>query len=117
MEFKLIHVILELQSLYIEGGCTALGQIVDAIVDCNVAIALDGNYAKEISRRATLLEMVRDYEQAACDLKRLTVVLETQSNERDKQFDSSNRSKGVKESRKARKHLISVEDQAKRRHP
>ncbi|XP_027926546.1 uncharacterized protein LOC114183653 [Vigna unguiculata] len=95
----------------------ALGQIADAIADCSVAIALDGNYAKAISRRATLLEMVRDYEQAACDLKRLIVVLETQSNERDKQSDSPSGSKGVKESRQARQRLLSVEDQAKKGTP
>ncbi|BAT85214.1 uncharacterized protein HKW66_Vig0048560 [Vigna angularis] len=95
----------------------ALGQIADAIADCSVAIALDGSYAKAISRRATLLEMVRDYEQASCDLKRLIAVLETQSNERDKQSDSPNGSKGVKESRQARQRLLSVEDQAKKGTP
>jgi len=61
--------------------------------------------------------MVRDYEQAACDLKRLIAVLETQSNERDKQSDSPNGSKGVKELRQARQRLLSVEDQAKKGTP
>ncbi|CAJ1913063.1 unnamed protein product [Sphenostylis stenocarpa] len=95
----------------------ALGQIADAIADCSVAIALDGNYAKAISRRATLLEMVRDYEHAACDLKRLIAIIETQSNERDKQSDSPNGSKGMKESRQAHQRLLSVEDQAKKGTP
>ncbi|KAL2320716.1 hypothetical protein Fmac_029685 [Flemingia macrophylla] len=95
----------------------ALGQIADAIADCSVAIALDGSYAKAISRRATLHEMVRDYEQAACDLKRLLAVLETQSNERAKQSDSPSGSNGVKESRQAQQRLLSVEDQAKKGTP
>ncbi|KAK7396218.1 hypothetical protein VNO78_17067 [Psophocarpus tetragonolobus] len=83
----------------------ALGQIADAIADCSVAIALDGNYAKAISRRATLHEMVRDYEQATCDLKRHITVLESQSNE------------STKESRQAHQRLHSVEDQAKKGTP
>ncbi|KAG4915892.1 hypothetical protein JHK87_053449 [Glycine soja] len=95
----------------------ALGQIADAIADCSVAIALDGNYAKAISRRATLYEMVRDYEQAACDLKRLIAVLETQSNERAKQSDSPSGSNAVKELRQAHQRLLSVEDQAKKGTP
>ncbi|KAG5055093.1 hypothetical protein JHK85_007603 [Glycine max] len=95
----------------------SLGQIADAIADCSVAIALDGNYAKAISRRATLHEMVRDYEQAACDLKRLIAVLETQSNERAKQSDSPSGSNGVKELRQAHQRLLSVEDQAKKGTP
>ncbi|RDX72126.1 DnaJ-like subfamily C member 7, partial [Mucuna pruriens] len=95
----------------------ALGQIADAIADCSVAIALDGNYAKAISRRATLHEMVRDYEKAACDLKKLISVLEMQSNERAKQSDSPSGSNGVKESRQAHQRLLSVEDQAKKGTP
>uniref|UniRef100_A0A368UJR5 J domain-containing protein n=1 Tax=Glycine max TaxID=3847 RepID=A0A368UJR5_SOYBN len=95
----------------------ALDQIADAIADCSVAIALDGNYAKAISRRATLHEMVRDYEQAACDLKRLIAVLETQSNERAKQSDSPSGSNAVKELRQAHQRLLSVEDQAKKGAP
>ncbi|KAL5080428.1 hypothetical protein RYX36_008849 [Vicia faba] len=66
----------------------ASGQIVDAIADCSMAMALDGNYAKAISRRATLHEMVRDYEQAACDIRRLISVLGSQSNEKAKNSES-----------------------------
>ncbi|XP_027350429.1 uncharacterized protein LOC113861663 [Abrus precatorius] len=95
----------------------ALGQIADAIADCSMAIALDGNYAKAISRRATLHEMVRDYEQAACDLKRFVAVLETQSNEKAKLSDSPSGSNGGKESRQAHQRLHSVEDQAKKGTP
>ncbi|KAL2329199.1 hypothetical protein Fmac_022626 [Flemingia macrophylla] len=53
----------------------ALGQITDAIADCCLAIALDGNYLKALSRRATLYEMIRDYAQAARDLRRLVSLL------------------------------------------
>ncbi|RDX64417.1 DnaJ-like subfamily C member 7, partial [Mucuna pruriens] len=53
----------------------ALGQITDAIADCSLAIALDGNYIKALSRRATLYEIIRDYAQAASDLRRLVSLL------------------------------------------
>ncbi|KAJ0083877.1 hypothetical protein Patl1_29519 [Pistacia atlantica] len=53
----------------------ALGNITDAIADCSLSIALDGNYIKAISRRATLYEMIRDYWQAATHL-RLTAIEE-----------------------------------------
>ncbi|KAK6144065.1 hypothetical protein DH2020_020885 [Rehmannia glutinosa] len=54
----------------------AMGQILDAIADCSLAIALDGNYYKAISRRATLYEMIRDYGQAIADLQKLEVAEE-----------------------------------------
>ncbi|KAI3687798.1 hypothetical protein L1987_81501 [Smallanthus sonchifolius] len=56
----------------------ALGQITDAIADCSLAIALDPNYLKAESRRASLYEMIRDYGQAAKDLQRLVSLLTTQ---------------------------------------
>ncbi|XP_020982162.1 uncharacterized protein LOC107492642 [Arachis duranensis] len=92
----------------------ALGQIADAIADCSMAIALDTNYVKAISRRATLHEMVRDYEHAACDLRKLISVLESQSNQKANQSDSPSGSPAVKELRQAHQRLSSVEDQAKR---
>ncbi|KAI5430400.1 hypothetical protein KIW84_034834 [Lathyrus oleraceus] len=95
----------------------ASGQIADAITDCSMAMALDGNYAKAISRRATLHEMVRDYEQAACDIRRLISVLGSQSNEKAKHSESPNGSTGGKESRQAQQRLLAVEDQAKMRTP
>ena len=61
--------------------------------------------------------MVRDYEQAACDLRRLISVLETQSNQKAKQSDSPSGSHGLKESRQAHQRLLSVEDQAKKGMP
>ncbi|KAI3782644.1 hypothetical protein L2E82_12697 [Cichorium intybus] len=63
----------------------ALGEVVDAIADCNLAIALDGNYLKAISRRANLHEKIRDYEHATLDLQRLITLLE--NHEEDKHED------------------------------
>ncbi|TVU05196.1 hypothetical protein EJB05_48350 [Eragrostis curvula] len=48
----------------------AMGQILDAIADCSLAIALDAGYSKAISRRSSLYELIRDYYQAANDLRR-----------------------------------------------
>ncbi|CAO2180288.1 unnamed protein product [Urochloa humidicola] len=59
----------------------AMGQILDAIADCSLAIALDADYAKAISRRSSLYELIRDYEQAENDLRRLIALLEKQLQE------------------------------------
>uniref|UniRef100_A0A0E0JGY8 J domain-containing protein n=1 Tax=Oryza punctata TaxID=4537 RepID=A0A0E0JGY8_ORYPU len=59
----------------------AMGQILDAIADCSLAIALDSNYSKAISRRAGLYELIRDYDQAGNDLRRLISLLESQLQE------------------------------------
>ncbi|KAI5054968.1 hypothetical protein GOP47_0030113 [Adiantum capillus-veneris] len=56
----------------------ALGHIADAIADCGRAIVLDSSYAKAISRRATLHEIIRDFGQTCNDLQRLIIVLEKQ---------------------------------------
>ncbi|CAK9183828.1 unnamed protein product [Ilex paraguariensis] len=94
----------------------ALGEISDAIADCSLAIAFDGNYPKAISRRATLYEMIRDYEQAANDLQRLVSLLENQSREKVQQSDTPNRSCGniVKELKRAHNRLSSMEEKAKK---
>ncbi|KAG7555045.1 DnaJ domain [Arabidopsis suecica] len=60
----------------------ALGQFSDAIADCSLAIALDQNYSKAISRRATLFEMIRDYGQAASDMERYVTILTKQMEEK-----------------------------------
>jgi DnaJ family protein C protein 7 len=60
----------------------ALGQFSDAIADCSLAIALDQNYSKAISRRATLFEMIRDYGQAASDMERYVNILTKQMEEK-----------------------------------
>ncbi|KVI12103.1 DnaJ domain-containing protein, partial [Cynara cardunculus var. scolymus] len=75
----------------------ALGEVVDAIADCNLAIALDDNYLKAISRRANLHEKIRDYEHAALDLQRLISLLEKQCE-----------AKYVEELRIARQRLSSI---------
>lgn len=59
----------------------AMGQILDAIADCSLAIALDTSYCKVISRRASLYELIRDYDQAENDLRRLISLLEEQLQE------------------------------------
>ncbi|KAF8724201.1 hypothetical protein HU200_021221 [Digitaria exilis] len=59
----------------------AMGQILDAISDCSLAIALDADYAKAISRRSSLYELIRDYDQAENDLHRLITLLEKQLQE------------------------------------
>ncbi|KAG6427106.1 hypothetical protein SASPL_111346 [Salvia splendens] len=90
----------------------SLSQIVDAISDCSVAIALDEDYAKAISRRATLHEMIRDYKQALNDSQRLVLLLETQS--KSKTQSRSSGSSGVRDLRKARRRLATVEEKAKK---
>ncbi|KAF4373662.1 hypothetical protein F8388_025356 [Cannabis sativa] len=92
----------------------ALGQIADAIADCSLAIALDGNYAKAVSRRATLHEMIRDYSQAATDLQRLISILESQSCNKTNEHGSSGRSTGnTKDLRQAQMHLQIMEEESK----
>ncbi|GKD42186.1 DnaJ domain, zinc finger, CCHC-type, tetratricopeptide-like helical domain protein, partial [Tanacetum coccineum] len=58
-----------------------LGNVIDAIKDCNLAIALNGDYMKAISRRAGLHEKIRDYEHASLDLERLISLQEKRSAE------------------------------------
>ncbi|XP_057984235.1 uncharacterized protein LOC131168649 [Malania oleifera] len=87
----------------------ALGQFADAIADCSVAMALDGTYQKAISRRATLHEMIRDYGQAATDLRRFLSALENQSH-----GTPDRRSRGVREIQQAQIHLSSIEEEAKK---
>ncbi|KAL3533717.1 hypothetical protein ACH5RR_007238 [Cinchona calisaya] len=97
----------------------ALGLIVDAIADCSLAIALDGDYLKAVSRRATLHEMIRDYKQAINDLQRLVSLLENQSHEKAEQYgkkDGSNES-NRKELKQARDRLSLIEDKAKKETP
>ncbi|KAL8493921.1 hypothetical protein ACS0TY_024902 [Phlomoides rotata] len=89
----------------------SLGQIIDAISDCSIAIALDENYLKAISRRATLHEMIRDYKQAIYDLQKLVSLLESQS-----QIKNQAKSSGgsVRDLRKARCRLSLAEEKAKK---
>ncbi|KAL5745671.1 hypothetical protein ACOSP7_026817 [Xanthoceras sorbifolium] len=91
----------------------ALGHIADAIADCSLSMALDGNYTKAVSRRAVLHEMIRDYAQAASDLQRLISTLENQSDEKAKQSGSPVRSTGNKEIKQARRRMSLMEEEAK----
>ncbi|GFP90937.1 Dnaj homolog subfamily c member 7 [Phtheirospermum japonicum] len=97
----------------------SVNQIVDAIADCSLSIALDENYQKAISRRATLHEMIRDYKAAVYDLQRLISLLESQSQIKSQQSDSQSKSNGgsVRDLRKARRRLSTVEEKAKREIP
>ncbi|XP_065857452.1 uncharacterized protein [Euphorbia lathyris] len=93
----------------------ALGQITDAIADCSLAIALDGNYLKAISRRATLHEMIRDYGQAASDLRRVISVLEKQPDGKVKRSGTpGSRSSSAKDLRQANRRLSLMEEEAKK---
>ncbi|VVB03022.1 unnamed protein product [Arabis nemorensis] len=92
----------------------ALVQIADAIADCSLAMALDENYTKAVSRRATLHEMIRDYDQAASDLQRLISILVKQNNEKTKTSDTSaDRASSRKELRQARQRLSVMEEKSK----
>ncbi|XP_068657736.1 uncharacterized protein [Aristolochia californica] len=93
----------------------ALGQITDAIADCCLAIALDSNYPKAISRRATLHEMIRDYGQATSDLLRLLSLLEKQAEDKANQSRTLGRSTSTaNDIRQARARLATVEEEAKK---
>ncbi|XP_038881868.1 uncharacterized protein LOC120073225 [Benincasa hispida] len=88
----------------------ALVQIADAISDCNLAIALDENYSKAFSRRANLHEMIRDYGQAASDLKKYIFIVENQSDDKV----TPSRSAGSVELKKARRNKPLMEEAAKK---
>ncbi|KAK3039625.1 hypothetical protein RJ639_027216, partial [Escallonia herrerae] len=90
----------------------ALDQIADAIADCSLAIALDENYSKALSRRATLHEMIRDYEQAANDLHRLIAVLEKRSQKNTQQPGTPDSRE--KDLRRARRRVSSMQEKAKK---
>ncbi|KAI9195311.1 hypothetical protein LWI28_013696 [Acer negundo] len=92
----------------------ALGHITDAIADCSLAIALDGNYLKAISRRATLYEMIRDYGRAATDLQRLITLL-TKQIEMASQFGASDRSiNWASDLRQARMRFAAIDEEARK---
>ncbi|XP_057483978.1 uncharacterized protein LOC130770508 [Actinidia eriantha] len=92
----------------------AMGQIADAIADCSLAIALDGNYLKAISRRATLFEMIRDYEQASRDLQRLVSLLMNQVEDKANLSGASDRSSIVNELRQAQQRLSATEEESRK---
>ncbi|XWS73594.1 hypothetical protein CRYUN_Cryun02cG0142300 [Craigia yunnanensis] len=96
----------------------ALGQVTDAIADCSLAIALDGNYLKAISRRATLYEMIRDYGQAASDIERLLSLLMKQMEAKTNQIGTSDRSMNfANDLRQACLWLSEIEEEGKKEVP
>ncbi|WOK96017.1 hypothetical protein Cni_G04724 [Canna indica] len=95
----------------------ALGQITDAIADCSIAIALNASYAKAISRRATLHEMIRDFDKAANDLRRLIAVLEKQFKDKGNQAGILRRTSCNSDLSQAHARLRSVEEEAKKEIP
>ncbi|XP_062231256.1 uncharacterized protein LOC133928786 [Phragmites australis] len=92
----------------------ALGQVTDAIADCSLAMVLDTNYPKAISRRATLYEMIRDYGQAANDARKLISLLEKKVNKSGVSPNILNKHSDLKQ---ARARLSSVEDESKKDTP
>lgn len=89
----------------------ALGQLSDAIADCSLAIALDQNYSKAISRRATLFEMLRDYGQAASDMHRYVNILTKQMEEKTSGDRFTNLANDI---RQARMRLSELEEKSRK---
>ncbi|CAM8961373.1 unnamed protein product [Rhodiola kirilowii] len=95
----------------------ALNQIADAISDCSLAMALDRNYYKAISRRASLFEAIRDYDQAAKDLRRLISLLKKKIEENKNLFGTSDRSTNLSfanDLREAEVRLSEMEEEARK---
>ncbi|KAF8765810.1 hypothetical protein HU200_008322 [Digitaria exilis] len=92
----------------------ALGQVTDAIADCSLAIVLDANYPKAISRRATLYELIRDYGQAANDVRKLILLLEKKANVPGASPKVLNKHSDLKQ---ARARLSSIENEVKKDTP
>ncbi|KAH6819683.1 hypothetical protein C2S51_003286 [Perilla frutescens var. frutescens] len=88
----------------------SMGQPLDAIADCCLAIALDGNYYKAISRRATIYEMIRDYGQAVSDLQKLVSLLTEEVDKKTNQSVKSDKVEIVNELRQARLKLSEMEE-------
>ncbi|OIV99615.1 hypothetical protein TanjilG_17425 [Lupinus angustifolius] len=96
----------------------ASAQIIDAIADCSLAIALDGNYLKALSRRATLYEIIRDYDQAARDLRRLVSLLSKGEEDNSTQLGLSDRSINyTNDLKQNRIRLSEIEDEARKEVP
>ncbi|PWA81145.1 dnaJ domain, Tetratricopeptide-like helical domain protein [Artemisia annua] len=94
-----------------------LGQITDAIADCSIAMALDPNYHKAISRRASLYEMIRDYGQAAKDLQRLVSLLKTQVEEKGIPSGASDKLCQINELKQTQQQLSNVEEESRKGFP
>ncbi|XP_022854759.1 uncharacterized protein LOC111376064 isoform X2 [Olea europaea var. sylvestris] len=95
----------------------AMGQIIDALADCSLAIALDGSYIKAVSRRAMLFEIIRDYGQAAADLQRLVSLLVNQVESKIDQSGPPDKMNCINELRQAQLKLSSMEDASRNEIP
>ncbi|XP_024984367.1 uncharacterized protein LOC112520288 isoform X1 [Cynara cardunculus var. scolymus] len=95
----------------------ALGQIADAIADCSLAIALDPTYLKALSRRASYYEMIRDYGQAAIDLRRLVSLLTSQIEEKGILSGVLDKSSGMNELRQTQLRLYNIEEESRKEIP
>ncbi|XP_023512425.1 uncharacterized protein LOC111777185 isoform X2 [Cucurbita pepo subsp. pepo] len=95
----------------------AQGQVIDAIADCSLAIALDEEYFKAISRRATLYEMIRDYGQAANDLQKLVSLLSKELEKTYKYAPSDRSSTSTNDLRQAHQQLAEVEEESRKEIP
>ncbi|CAN0907882.1 DnaJ homolog subfamily C member 7 [Linum grandiflorum] len=91
----------------------AMGNLADAIADCSLSVALDENYSKAVSRRATLHEMIRDYGQSASDLHRFIAIRENKSDV-GKSSTPQKSTGGSRELRQYRRKLSSMEEEAKK---
>lgn len=94
----------------------AMGRVIDAIADCNVAIALDGSYLKASSRRASLFEMIRDYHRATMDLHRVASLLAKQVEEKVGQRGPSDEL-NYNELRQVQQWQSTMEEEAKKEIP
>ncbi|KAL2988572.1 hypothetical protein AAZX31_11G093400 [Glycine max] len=89
-----------------------------ALSYCSLAIALDGNYLKALSRRATLFEMIRDYAQAASDLRRLVSLLSKGVEDNANQLGISDKSiHYTNDLKHSRVRLLEMEEEARKEIP
>lgn len=70
-----------------------------------------------ISRRALLLEMIRDYEQAASDLRRLISLLMRQMENKINQSGPSDKMSFMNEIRQTQQKLSAIEEESRKNIP
>uniref|UniRef100_A0A7N0ZUR9 J domain-containing protein n=1 Tax=Kalanchoe fedtschenkoi TaxID=63787 RepID=A0A7N0ZUR9_KALFE len=94
----------------------AQGKIIDAIADCNLAIALERDYLKAISRRASLYESIRDYGQAVTDAERIVSLMKEQADFKHKtELHEKSTTSGIPiDLRQAQLQLSRLEEQARK---
>ena len=74
-------------------------------------------FLQAISRRATLFEMIRDYEQASRDLQSLVSLLMKQVEDKANQSGASDRTSIVSELRQAQQRLSATEEESRKEIP